>query len=250
LTLDNIIDVRITERDTSNESSGAASPKEQTMNFPTIYVNAGLISWQPFIRQNNKGLEALVEIFFLSPTALPGTLPPTDKVPSSCLGHSLFEAIFLAKPFWVDVHPTYIGFIERGLSEASGCSLNNQQVNCLLECPHPLDCYMIIIAGVTHSGIQFFTWTQRFIQRLALEGYEDGWAFRKMDGTRAKASDYQDNIFQKLEIVQATTTLIDPGCSVWDEYGIQRSGWRFFTTRCTNMKVDKHDIATMSLFYR
>jgi hypothetical protein len=69
---------------------------------------------------------------------------------------------------------------------------------------------MIPIAGVTHSGIQFFTWTQRFIRHLALEGYEDGWAFRRMDGTRAKASDYQDNIFRKLEIVQATTTLIDP----------------------------------------
>ena len=26
-----------------------------------------------------------------------------------------------------------------------------------------LDCYMIPIAGVTLSGIQFFTWTQRFI---------------------------------------------------------------------------------------
>ena len=35
-----------------------------------------------------------------------GTLPPTEKVPSSCLGHSLFKAISLAKPFWVDVHPT------------------------------------------------------------------------------------------------------------------------------------------------
>ncbi len=44
------------------------------------------------------------------------------------------------------------------------------------------------------------------------------------------------------EIIQATTTLIDPGCSVWDEDGIQRSGGQFFTTRCTNMKVDKHDI--------
>ena len=75
-----------------------------------------------------------------------------------------------------------------------------------------------------------------------LEGYEDGWAFQRMDGTRAKASDYQDNIFQKMEIVQVTTTLFDPGCSVWDEYGIQRSGWRFFATRCTNMKVEKHDI--------
>jgi hypothetical protein len=105
-----------------------------------------------------------------------------------------------------------------------------------------MDCYMIPIAGVTRSGIQFFTWTQRFIRHLALEGFDDAWAFRRLDGSRAKASDYQDNIFCKLEIIQATTTLIDPGCSVWDEYGIQRSGRRFFTTRCTNMKVDKHDI--------
>ena len=86
------------------------------------------------------------------------------------------------------------------------------------------DCYMIPIAGLTHSGIQFFTWTQRFIRRLALEGFEKGWAFRRLDGLRAKASDYQDIIFRKLEIIQiqATTTLIDPGCRVWDEYGIQR----------------------------
>ena len=40
-----------------------------------------------------------------------------------------------------------------------------------------LDCYMIPIAGVTYSGIQVFTWTQRFILRLAEEGFEDGWAF-------------------------------------------------------------------------
>jgi hypothetical protein len=104
------------------------------------------------------------------------------------------------------------------------------------------DCYMILIAEVTRSGIQFFAWTQQFIRRLARKGFEDGWAFRRMDGSRAKASDYQDNIFHKLEIIQATTTLIDPGCSVWDEYGIQRSGRCFFTTRCTNMKVDKHNI--------
>jgi hypothetical protein len=105
-----------------------------------------------------------------------------------------------------------------------------------------LDCCMIPIAGVTNSGIQFFVWTQRFVRRLAREGFKDGWAFRRGDGSRAKASDYQDNIFRKLEIIQATTNLIDPGCSVWDEYGIQRSGRRFFTTRCTNRRVDKHDI--------
>ncbi len=77
-----------------------------------------------------------------------------------------------------------------------------------------LDCYMIPIAGVTSLGIQFFTWTQRFLTQLAQEGYKEGWAFQRPDGSRGKASDYQDNIFQKLEIIQATTSLIDPGCSM------------------------------------
>jgi hypothetical protein len=105
-----------------------------------------------------------------------------------------------------------------------------------------LDCYMIPIARVTSSGIQFFTWTRRFIRQLKWEGFKDGWVFRREYGSSAKASDYQDSIFCKLEIIQATTTLINPGCSVWDEYSIQRSERQFFTTRCTNMKVDKHNI--------
>jgi hypothetical protein len=105
-----------------------------------------------------------------------------------------------------------------------------------------LDCYMIPIAGVTSLGIQFLSWTQRFLRQLGQEGYEEGWAFQRPDGSRAKASDYQDNIFRKLEIIQATTSLIDPGCTIWDEYGVQQSGRRFFTTTCSNMKVNKHNI--------
>ena len=96
---------------------------------------------------------------------------------------------------------------------------------------------MIPIAGTTNSGIQFFKWTQRFLNRLALDGREDNWAFQRPDGGRAKASDFRHNIFTKLEIIQATTTLIDPDCDIWDEFGIQRSGRCFFTIHCTNMGV-------------
>ena len=92
---------------------------------------------------------------------------------------------------------------------------------------------MIPIAGKTRSGIQFVTWTQRFVKRLELEGMTDGWAFRGPNGNRAKAGDYRNNFFTKLEKIQATTNLIDPECNVWDDYGVQRSGRRFFTTMCT-----------------
>jgi len=101
-------------------------------------------------------------------------------------------------------------------------------------------CYMIPIAGVTNSGNNFLRLMQRFIRALAKEGTHEGWAFQRPNGTRAKASDYRVNIFTKLEIIQATTTLIDPECDIWEDYGVQRSGRRFFTTHCTNMGVKPH----------
>ena len=101
---------------------------------------------------------------------------------------------------------------------------------------------MIPIAGITSSGIQFFVWTQRFIRQLAREGFEDGWAFRREDGSRAKASTTIKIIsFQSWRLFKPQQISLTLG-AIWDEYGIQRSGRRFFTTRCTNMKVDKHDI--------
>ena len=99
---------------------------------------------------------------------------------------------------------------------------------------------MIPIAGTTNSGIQFFKWTQRFLFALAQNGQEEGWAFQRSNDTQAFASDYKVNVFEKLEIMQATTSLIDPGCEIWEDYGIQRSGRRFFTSHATNMGVKRH----------
>ena len=89
---------------------------------------------------------------------------------------------------------------------------------------------MVPVVGVTHSGIPFFRWAQRFVCKLASLGREDGWAFKRPDGTRAMASRYRANIFKKLEVIQATTLLIEPNCEIWDAYGVQRSGRRFFVT--------------------
>ena len=103
--------------------------------------------------------------------------------------------------------------------------------------------YMIPIAGVTKSGVQVFEWTQRVIKRLEMVGRVEGWLFRADNGVdRALASDYAENIYDKLETLQRTTKLIDPGCNVREEYGIQRSGRRFFDTQCINMGVSSTDI--------
>ena len=103
-------------------------------------------------------------------------------------------------------------------------------------------CYMIPIAGETNHGIKFFRWAKRFVNRLEMEGLTDGWAFQRSDGSRAFAGDYRRNIFTKLETIQATTSLIDPLCDVWADYGIQRSGRRFLTTHATNMGCPPHFI--------
>eukprot|EP00956_Cyclotella_meneghiniana_P000081 scaffold152_cov52-Cyclotella_meneghiniana.AAC.1 len=103
--------------------------------------------------------------------------------------------------------------------------------------------YTIPIAGVTGSGVRVFEWTQRVIRRLELVGRVDGWLFRSKDLVkRALASDYADNIYTKLEKIQRTTTLIDSGCEIREEYGVQRSGRRFYDTQCLNMKVSTSDI--------
>ena len=75
-----------------------------------------------------------------------------------------------------------------------------------------------------------------------MNGQVDGWAFKRPNGDQAKASDYRTDIFTKLEKIQTTTNLIDEDCNVWDDYGVQRSGRRFFTTRCTNKRVPKHEV--------
>jgi hypothetical protein len=105
-----------------------------------------------------------------------------------------------------------------------------------------LGCYMIPIAGKTKSGINFFRWTQRFVGRLVSMGRRDGWAFQRADGTRAKAMEYMEDIYQRLENVQASTSLIDPQTDVRTEFGAQRSGRRFLTTHATNKGVKPHII--------
>ena len=104
------------------------------------------------------------------------------------------------------------------------------------------DCYMVPIAGTTKSGMKFFQWTRRFVDRLALQGRRDGWAFSKPDGTRALAADYKSNIFKKLEEIQQTKNLIDPACNIWRDFGVQRSGRRWFTSECANKGVLPHEV--------
>ena len=73
-------------------------------------------------------------------------------------------------------------------------------------------------------------------------GREDAWAFTRPDGIRALALRYRDNIFRKLEVIKATILLIKPGYKSGDAYRVQRSGRRFFTTRCVIAKVPPHMI--------
>ncbi len=72
-----------------------------------------------------------------------------------------------------------------------------------------LDCYIIPVTSTTKLGIQFYTWMQKFVNRLDYKGRADGWAFIRPNGDGTKATDNCNDIFSKLERIQATTNLID-----------------------------------------
>ena len=79
---------------------------------------------------------------------------------------------------------------------------------------------------------------QHFVSWLESEGITVGWAFRKPNRKYAEAADYWQDIFGKLEDIQAQGDgMIEPDIDVWDTYGIQRSGHRFFDTEWQNKQV-------------
>lgn len=103
-------------------------------------------------------------------------------------------------------------------------------------------CHVIPIAGITGSGVHIFEWTQRFVGRLDEMNIRESWVFRREDGSCAKAFDYCDKIFTKLEDIQKRTNLIESNIEVYEAYGIQQSGRRFFNSECQNQNVKKSDI--------
>ena len=76
--------------------------------------------------------------------------------------------------------------------------------------------YMIPIGGTRNSGINFLTWTQRFVNKVSKDRIVEGCDVLHSDGTRARTSDYCRNNSSKLEDIQATTNLIDPDCDIWE----------------------------------
>ena len=61
-------------------------------------------------------------------------------------------------------------------------------------------CYMIPIAGVTNSGIKFFSLTQQFLLALGREGLHKGWTLQRSDRSHSKAKDYKEDIFRSLRL--------------------------------------------------
>ena len=53
--------------------------------------------------------------------------------------------------------------------------------------------HVILIAGTTKSGVEFFRWTQRFCFNLVTNVRTNGWDFAQKNGeqAQAKASDYR-----------------------------------------------------------
>ena len=105
--------------------------------------------------------------------------------------------------------------------------------------------HVIPLASITESGFTPLIWIQRLVDKLNRRGVARGWAFiREDDGSRADAAYYQDAVFGKLLDIQSEpSSPIPDSVNVYEDYGMQRSGRRGFTTHAKNLGFLDDDIS-------
>ena len=96
--------------------------------------------------------------------------------------------------------------------------------------------YMPVVAK-TQSGIDNLKWARRMVQIREEEGRSNGWLFQDLNLRRRKGADYEGDLHLVLETIQRTTSLIDNGVNVREEYGMFRSLRRGATTEAHNQGV-------------
>jgi len=103
---------------------------------------------------------------------------------------------------------------------------------------------LLFVAAVTRTGLIRLVWVDRLTRVLdECFGLTTGWAFQDANGGRAKMSDFEENIFDKLLAIQEERPdLIAPEIDMLDAYGLARSFRRGATTQAENQGVAPADI--------
>jgi hypothetical protein len=83
--------------------------------------------------------------------------------------------------------------------------------------------YMVSVTK-TKSGLEPAKWIARMMKWYKDRGVLSGPVFRKKNGKRAKAKDYELEIFDRLEQVQKEhPNVLDPSIDITEEFGLSRS---------------------------
>jgi hypothetical protein len=107
--------------------------------------------------------------------------------------------------------------------------------------------HVIPIAATTSSGLPNLRWARRMVEKMESLGKTTGYLFvNEKTGRRAECSLYKPDVFEKLEEIQRLhPELIEPGCEVNEEFGMQRSFRRGFDSECRNRGISDSDINSM-----
>ena len=97
--------------------------------------------------------------------------------------------------------------------------------------------YMVSVLK-TKSGLMPGKWIGRMLKWYKDKGVTNGPVFRKKNGKRGKAKDYELEIFERLERVQKEQpNVLDPSVDITEEFGMSRSFRRGSDSRAIDQEV-------------
>ena len=102
-----------------------------------------------------------------------------------------------------------------------------------------LNYHLIPIANTTSSWIDNRFWMNKFLSIRKALGETRGWAFKTEIGTKGRQVDLQEDFFELLEEVQASSSTIKDKVNMREEYGLSRSLRRGSNTHAHNMGVSE-----------
>lgn len=95
--------------------------------------------------------------------------------------------------------------------------------------------HLMPIVSVTSRGLRPRLWIGRLLDLYQEKGVNHGPLFRRMDGQRCKATDFESQFFERLEFIKITKpVLMGNTDEISEEYGVSRSFRRGATSEAVN----------------
>lgn len=108
--------------------------------------------------------------------------------------------------------------------------------------------WMPCVATTSHTKLNPGRWVQRLVDLIHNEGRRTGRLFQRAR-RHPKLSEFEDNWYKILEVVQIKTSLIETTVDIREEAGIARSLRRGVTAHARNRRVDREEIEAINRWH-